>query len=70
MFENYQFTASERFLRYVRVDTQSDSQSNSFPSTEKQKDLAKILAEELKRRMVGCIQRFHPQLGRFGNALG
>ncbi len=49
MFENYQFTASERFLRYVRIDTQSDSQSNSFPSTEKQKDLSKILAEELKQ---------------------
>ena len=49
MFENYQFTASERFLRYVQVDTQSDPQSNSSPSTEKQKDLGKILAEELKQ---------------------
>lgn len=48
MFENYQFTASKRFLRYVQIDTQSDSQSNSSPSTEKQKDLGKILAEELK----------------------
>ena len=49
MFENYQFTASERFLRYVQIDTQSDPQSNSSPSTEKQKDLSKILAEELKQ---------------------
>ena len=49
MFENYSFTAAERFLRYVRVDTQSDPQSNSSPSTEKQKDLGKILAEELKQ---------------------
>ena len=49
MFENYQFTASEKFLRYVQVDTQSDPQSNTFPSTEKQKDLSKILAEELKQ---------------------
>lgn len=49
MFENYQFTASERFLKYVQVDTQSDPQSNSSPSTAKQKDLAKILAEELKQ---------------------
>jgi tripeptide aminopeptidase len=47
MFENYQFTASERFLRYVQVDTQSDPQSNTSPSTEKQKDLGKILTEEL-----------------------
>src|SRR5688572_25685136 len=49
MFENYKFTAAERFLRYVQVDTQSDPQSKSNPSTEKQKDLSKILAEELKQ---------------------
>ncbi len=48
MFENYQFTAAERFLRYVQVDTQSDPQSNSHPTTEKQKDLSNILAGELK----------------------
>src|SRR5688572_3350319 len=48
MFQNYDFTASERFMRYVRVDTQSDPQSNSFPTTEKQKDLSRILVEELK----------------------
>ena len=49
MFENYKFTAAERFLRYVQVDTQSDPQSKSNPSTEKQKDLSNILAEELKQ---------------------
>jgi tripeptide aminopeptidase len=49
MFENYSFTASERFLRYVQIDTQSDPQSNFSPTTEKQKDLGKILAEELKQ---------------------
>lgn len=49
MFENYTFTAAERFLRYVQVDTQSDPQSSSHPSTEKQKDLGRILAEELKQ---------------------
>lgn len=49
MFENYKFTAAERFLRYVQIDTQSDPQSSTFPSTEKQKDLSKILAEELKQ---------------------
>lgn len=47
MFSNYQFTASERFMRYVQVDTQSDPQSDTYPSTEKQKDLGKILAAEL-----------------------
>jgi tripeptide aminopeptidase len=49
MFENYQFTAAERFLRYVQIDTQSDPQSSSQPTTEKQKNLSKILAEELKK---------------------
>ena len=38
---------AERFMRYVQVDTQSDPESTSFPSTEKQKDLSKILLEEL-----------------------
>jgi tripeptide aminopeptidase len=38
----------ERFLRYVKVDTQSDHDSESFPSTEKQKDLSRILVKELK----------------------
>lgn len=37
----------ERFCRYVQVDTQSDPDSTSFPSTEKQKDLSRILVNEL-----------------------
>lgn len=45
---NYRFTAAERFMRYVQIDTQSDPQSSSFPSTEKQKDLARVLAAELQ----------------------
>jgi tripeptide aminopeptidase len=40
---------AERFMRYVQIDTQSDPQSNSFPSTEKQKNLSSLLAEELKQ---------------------
>jgi len=35
-------------LKYVKYDTQSDEDSTSFPSTEKQKALSKDLAEELK----------------------
>ncbi|MDO4289473.1 MAG: peptidase T [Eubacterium sp.] len=38
----------ERFLRYVKVDTQSLPDMETVPSTEKQKDLGKILAAELK----------------------
>jgi tripeptide aminopeptidase len=49
MFENYKFTAAERFLRYVQIDTQSDPLSSSHPSTEKQKDLSRLLADELKQ---------------------
>ncbi|MFL9483745.1 peptidase T [Chitinophagaceae bacterium LWZ2-11] len=45
---DYKFTATERFMRYVQVDTQSDPKSSTHPTTEKQKDLSKILAEELQ----------------------
>lgn len=38
---------ADRLVRYVQVDTQSDPYSNSFPSTEKQKNLSKILVDEL-----------------------
>jgi tripeptide aminopeptidase len=41
------FTVTDRFLRYVTIDTQSDPTSDSFPSTEKQKDLGRILVSEL-----------------------
>lgn len=47
MFEQYQFTAAERFIRYVQVDTQSDPHAVSFPSTAKQKDLGRMLTAEL-----------------------
>ena len=46
--ENYQFTVLERFLRYVTIPTQSDPHSASNPSTEVQKDLGRILVDELK----------------------
>ena len=38
----------ERFLRYVAVDTQSSEESTSSPTTAKQHNLAKLLAEELR----------------------
>jgi tripeptide aminopeptidase len=40
--------AAERFLRYVRIDTQSEEDSESYPSTEKQLDLLRLLVDELK----------------------
>jgi tripeptide aminopeptidase len=45
---NITHTAAERFMRYVQIDTQSDPESKTYPSTEKQKDLGKVLVEELK----------------------
>ncbi len=42
-----QHTAKERFLHYVTIDTQSDPDSPSQPSTEKQKNLGKVLVQEL-----------------------
>ena len=39
---------TERFMRYVQIDTQSNPESKSFPSTEKQKDLSRILFAELQ----------------------
>jgi tripeptide aminopeptidase len=38
----------DRFLRYVRVDTTSDSDSGTYPSTAKQRDLGETLARELR----------------------
>jgi len=50
MFDSkYKFTCVDRFLKYVKYDTQSDEESTSFPSTEKQKKLSADLAKELKK---------------------
>ncbi|QLF71428.1 peptidase T [Peteryoungia desertarenae] len=40
-------TVLDRFLRYVVIDTQSDPSSMSQPSTEKQKNLGRVLVDEL-----------------------
>jgi tripeptide aminopeptidase len=44
----FQYTVTERFLRYVVIDTQSNPASLTCPSSEKQKDLGRALADELK----------------------
>ena len=48
MFDTYKFTVVEKFLNYVQIDTQSNPDSHSNPSTEKQKNLSALLARELK----------------------
>ena len=48
LIQNYTFISQERFLAYVQIDTQSDPHSSSSPTTEKQKNLGKILVSELQ----------------------
>ncbi|MCZ7603008.1 MAG: peptidase T [Melioribacteraceae bacterium] len=49
MFDaNYKFSVVDRFLKYVKIDTQSKEDSSTFPSDPKQLELSKILVEELK----------------------
>jgi tripeptide aminopeptidase len=45
--ENINNTLTDRFLRYTAIDTQSDPNSETFPSTEKQKNLGRVLVAEL-----------------------
>ena len=47
MLQQYNFTVIEKFLRYVKIDTQSNPENNTHPSTEKQKNLSQLLAQEL-----------------------
>ena len=41
-------SVKDRFLRYISMDTQSEEEKEPIPSTEKQKVLAGLLAEELR----------------------
>ena len=52
----------EKFLRYVKIDTQSWSPSDTFPSTEKQKDLGRLLTKELQEMGASDV-RFDEQYG-------
>jgi tripeptide aminopeptidase len=44
----FNYSVTERFLRYVAIDTQSDPDSPTCPSTDKQKNLGRLLAQELR----------------------
>ncbi len=48
VFDNYPYSVTHRFIRYAKIDTQSDAASSTCPSTAKQLDLARLLIEELK----------------------
>ncbi|MBS1517531.1 MAG: peptidase T [Bacteroidetes bacterium] len=53
------YTCTERFLKYVKIDTQSSHDTSVFPSTEKQKDLGAILVEELKQMGITDAEMDH-----------
>ena len=45
---NYNYSVRERLVRYVQIDTEADPNSETTPSSMKQKDLSKLLVEELQ----------------------
>ncbi|WP_338868368.1 peptidase T [Spirosoma sp. SC4-14] len=53
---NYQYSTVDRFLRYVQIDTQSDPQSSTNPSTEKQKNLSRVLVQELQEMGIADVE--------------
>ncbi len=44
---DYTFTTQERLIRYAKIDTEADPTSDTFPSSAKQKNLGKLLVQEL-----------------------
>jgi tripeptide aminopeptidase len=49
----------DRFVRYVQIDTQSDPQSKTCPSSEKQLGLANLLVEELQSMGLADVELDH-----------
>ncbi|MES2726753.1 MAG: peptidase T [Bacteroidota bacterium] len=45
--QNYKYSVAERLMQYVQIDTTADPNSTSNPSSEKQKDLSKLLCQQL-----------------------
>lgn len=43
----FKHTVADRFIKYAQIDTEADPNSDTFPSSLKQKDLGKVLVEEL-----------------------
>jgi tripeptide aminopeptidase len=51
--KDYTHTVAERFMRYVQIDTEADPNSETQPSSEKQKDLSRLLVDELIAMGIG-----------------
>jgi tripeptide aminopeptidase len=54
--ELHTLAIADRFMRYVRIDTQSDPNATCFPSTVKQKDLSNLLVQELQAMGIADAQ--------------
>lgn len=52
-------SVKEKFLDYIRFDTQSDETSATIPSTEKQKTLGAHLVEEMQRIGIQDLSLIH-----------
>jgi len=53
---NYKHTVEDRFIKYAKIDTTADPESTTFPSSMKQKDLAKVLVDELNNIGVSNVE--------------
>ena len=51
----------ERFIRYAKIDTQADENTGTTPSTEKQKNLSRLLVKELKE--LGLSDAYMDEFG-------
>ena len=51
----------ERFIRYAKIDTQADENTGTTPSTEKQKNLSRLLVKELKELGLEDTQKLTPK---------
>jgi tripeptide aminopeptidase len=61
MESQYKYGTAERLMRYVQIDTQSDPDSKTHPSTEKQKSLSTLLANELQA--MGIVDAHTDEFG-------
>jgi tripeptide aminopeptidase len=55
-YQNQSESLANRFIKYAQIDTQSDPRSTTSPSTEKQKNLAKVLVEELQEMGIHDVE--------------
>ncbi|MCX2482071.1 peptidase T [Pedobacter sp. MR2016-24] len=60
-YNNTSHSLQNRFIEYVQIDTQSDPESPTVPSTEKQKNLGKVLVAQLLE--IGIIDAHLDEFG-------